>query len=536
MIYLSFDWEFLSPHIKYILKWRKNLSDTETLKLLEQYKFLSIPDLTEIAHKLTGKYVEYVAEVKLSNLFLDIQDQLEILLEESEDGSTLDLYTSYDTSVTEGTFNIQITSHTLNIHYLLPCNYMQIKYPNDYESMYVWDYYVMFNRYIMECLKYKATDFHWEVIHIGTKAKYIAQMRVDSKLMPLDLFPINETINYEMSKTLVGDRTPKLALDLGSDTGVTTSVNDVLGDGDIQVRVTAQRCRDGYFMVLRIIRLSTISMLIHQLGFEKNAQDFWKNLVDTDDGLIVVGGAPRTGKNTTVYAWCNEVMARKGEYVKIQSLDSPIEVLMPFRQIDYGDNIRFLINSVKLSKKADVDIMVLNEVPSKEVFFAVRDCVNSAMLVITTMHLSRLYDLPYKLMEYGGKEFRDILSQIKGVSSQRMYSRQCPHCLEEFYIAEYPDKSLQKFFEENGITSVKQSVGCSRCKKTKVVYGSPVVLPEFLRFDRDLVLKLFEAKHPYMMEKVLSDAIYGSNQCLEYQMSQAVQDGRLNVHEILTIL
>ena len=45
-------------------------------------------------------------------------------------------------------------------------------------------------------------------------------------------------------------------------------------------------------------------------------------------------------------------------------------------------------------------ISVLNEIPNSDVAFAVRDLVNSAIGVITTTHVDRVWHVPNKLNEF----------------------------------------------------------------------------------------------------------------------------------------
>jgi type II secretory ATPase GspE/PulE/Tfp pilus assembly ATPase PilB-like protein len=209
---------------------------------------------------------------------------------------------------------------------------------------------------------------------------------------------------------------------------------------------------------------------------------------------------------------------------------------MPFPQLDYRDDIVSLINAVRLSKKADVDIVLLNEIPNKEVFFAVRDCVNSSMLVATTLHMNRLWHLPHKLFEYAGDGFRDVLSQIRGVSNQRMYASQCGECLEVVSVDSLGDQRLIDWLRKHDVSAIRKASGCEKCGGTGVLRTKPVVLTEFLMFSNELVLELFEAEKPYLMERVLYQKLIGTTQCLEFQMLRLVESGRLSVNSIYSIM
>ena len=63
-----------------------------------------------------------------------------------------------------------------------------------------------------------------------------------------------------------------------------------------------------------------------------------------------------------------------------------------------------------------------------------------------------------------------------------------------------------------------------------------VVLPEILVFSQDLVLKLFKVDRPYDMELVLINEMKDSPFSLEYQMKNALLDGRLSPIDVLSIL
>jgi type II secretory ATPase GspE/PulE/Tfp pilus assembly ATPase PilB-like protein len=530
-----FDWGFLHPYIKYILDNRKDYDDMQTLIMLEQYKFLPVSDLLKIGKKLSNRDVVYVNGIKCSNSFSQVQQKYDVLLEEV--GMKFKLYVSIDNTVSPYALQLEVSSYELEIVYVLPCNFLMLKYPNDYEERYVWDYYVLFNRYIVECIEYKATDFHWGVAHVNKKVVYRSSMRIDSRLRRFDLFRITPDMNREMVRCLVADRTGALPIDLQSVSGITTSVKDVLGDGDIEIRVSCVKVVGGYKMVVRIQKVSTVSLKIPELGFDEEAQNALIQLTKKDDGLFIVTGAIRTGKNTTINAWANQVIADFGDSLAIQEYSDPVEVLMPFEgQLDYGGNVEALSNAIRLAKKQDIDIVILNEIPSKDVAFAVRDLVNSSLYVVTSMHVNRLWHFPHKLFEYLGDSFRDVLSQVNGIFNQRMYGRQCPNCLEEVTVEKYDNVGLQKFFKEQNIHSVVQSSGCSKCGGLGKITGKPVVLPEFIIFDNELVLNLFEAEKPYKMERILMEAVLGTSRCLEHQMAKAICDGRLSVEEVYSIL
>jgi type II secretory ATPase GspE/PulE/Tfp pilus assembly ATPase PilB-like protein len=345
-------------------------------------------------------------------------------------------------------------------------------------------------------------------------------------------------MNRDLIKNVITERSSNkgAVLDLDNNRGVVVNIKDVFGDGKLDVRFEANKVFSGYYCVCRLQEQKTISLTIDKLGFDEESVKLLKENIQKPSGLTIYTGKIRTGKNTTMSAVANEIVL-KSVMPSICAFDDPIEILGKYPQVDYRGDIDALKSYIRLSKKQDLDFCLINEIPNAEVAFGVRDLVNSSIHTMTTWHMNRLWHLPHKLFEYFGEAYRDMLSQMNLVCNQRLYKRQCPHCLEEIHRQEYlSDERIYKFFVENELLSARVSQGCDFCDGTGYVPGGIVVLPEILKFDQQLVLDLFESGRPFEMEKVIMKRVKGTQFSLEYQMRQAVEDGRLDPNEILTIV
>ena len=227
--------------------------------------------------------------------------------------------------------------------------------------------------------------------------------------------------------------------------------------------------------------------------------------------------------------------------ISIVSYDSPVEVLMPFAQVDYQEDSKRLLSLVRLTKKQDVDVAFLNEIPTKEVAFAVSDLSESSIYVITTMHLDRLWQLPYRLYDYYGESYKNIISQINGVLNQKMFGVQCPHCREEKLLSELKSEPIYKLLSSKGVNSYFVTKGCKYCRdeitgSSGFIIGRNQPYAEHLIFTEEIKEHLLRCEHPWDMELYLKAKIREKAQALEDYMVDGVKSGDLNVESLEYIL
>lgn len=214
---------------------------------------------------------------------------------------------------------------------------------------------------------------------------------------------------------------------------------------------------------------------------------------------------------------------------------------MPFAQVDYQEDSKRLLSLVRLTKKQDVDVAFLNEIPTKEVAFAVSDLAESSIYVITTMHLDRLWQLPYRLYDYYGESYKNVISQINGVLNQKMFGVQCPHCREEKLLSELKSEPIYKLLSSKGVNSYFVTKGCKYCRdeitgSSGFIIGRNQPYAEHLIFTEEIKEHLLRCEHPWDMELYLKAKIREKAQALEDYMVDGVKSGDLNVESLEYIL
>lgn len=498
---------------------------------LELYKFCTRSSIiSTINHSgIKSDQTLDIQEIERKADFSEIERNFHVLINHVM-GNQVSVIYSVDREVNRDAIELALEKYQVDFIAVTPYNYNEL-----YDPSYSWVKYnptILFKRILIEAINLRATDLHFCVEHVDMQATYPVKYRKDGNLLKMDLFTIDADLNKSIISNLVERKTDANSLDLITVAGVTAVSNDPLGNGDVELRIAANKVMDGWQCVIRIQQKETFSFEISKLGFPEVTQEALRGAVRKKTGIVFITGAIRTGKNTTAFAVLNEIVK---EPVKIVSYESPIEVLMPFTQVDYSGDEETLLNAVRLAKKQDVNVAYINELPNKEVAFSVRDLVNSSIYVLTTMHMDRLWHLPYKLKEYYGEQFKDVISQISYVFNQKMFGIPCPHCRERVLSDTLPTK-WRNFLKQHNVDSVGINAGCSSCGGIGLQQGKNQPYVEFLEFSAEIKDKLLACEAAWEMENVLKEAVMKSNVALEDTMLDAIVKEKLAVSALDYIL
>lgn len=514
--------------------------NTELITDLEIYKFMSRDEiLKHLKFEFPELVFENVKSVNRKEEFLTIEGRYGILLDHIDSKSVKVIKSVFQT-LDQTNLELDLKQFKeIEIVNITDVNFREL---SEYGYRPKYDPMILFKRILIEVIKLNGTDLHFGVIHRNMRAEYPIQYRVNGDLYDLDLFTLDKELNHSIISTLVETKTSANSLDLSLPDGITANSSDILDNGNVELRIAANKVKDGLQCVIRIQEKKTFSYTIDSLGFSKEAQDFLMWLSKKRSGITLITGAIRTGKNTTAFALANEMIKYP---IKMIDYSSPIEVLMPFNQVDYLADENNLLACVRLAKKQDVNVAFLNEIPSKEVAFAVKDLVNSSIHVITTIHMDRIWHLPYKLNEYYGDSYKDVISQINGVMNQKMFDVMCSNCREAYPTSSISDLAKKAFLEERGLQNVWVAKGCEKCvstvkhsghNKTGSVIGANQPYVEFLRFDDKLKSRLLACDHAWQMEEIIKEVVRENKNTLEDTMFDGIQRGVLDYNALDYIL
>ena len=525
----------VQPEVVEIFKTQAVTDVEKLLYMLELYKFVTREEILEkLLIEFPNATCRSVSTVNRDVKFAKIEREYNVLIDKKSNTKVEIIKPAYHNCRSDS-LSLSLGEYDISTVLVTELNYNYLK-SDDFVPEY--DAGILYSRLLLEAIKLNATDLHVVTRHENKKPYYPVFYRRNGSMFPLKLFNIDRKLNEEMIFKLIEKKTKSASIDLGQSGGVSASVDDYFNNADVALRVSAMRVHDGYMCVARIQQRKTISLCIHELGFPAAVQNDLRVLSRKRSGITLVTGAIRTGKNTTAFALANDMIS---EPISLISYDSPIEVLMDFPQVDYLHEASRLLDLVRLAKKQDVDVAFLNEIPSSDVAFAVKDLANSSVYVITTFHLDRIWRLPYRLNEYYGDSYKDVISQINGVVNQKMFGVPCPHCAKEILVSSVEDALQRDFLVKQGIDKIRVSTGCAYCTDevtgtTGVVVGKNQPYAEHLIFTAEIKDALLKCDHPWQMEVVLRDAVIANNATLEYYMASSIKAGQLAVDSLRDIL
>ena len=521
----------LSQRVEGIFIQHRINGETEILLALEKYKFLGREDIFKTLGRVLFNHYTFSELTEYS----PCTDREMRMLEEKygvlivDDGEDVCIFSPVFHVVDTYALELDLSSRKLVYYNITPANYAEFAGID----MGAYDPEILFKRILIDALDHNATDIHFDVQHVEMEPVYTVSYRIGPDLVKSGLFCLNASINASIITNLIEHKTSSTSMDLITVAGVSATADNIFGDGKVELRVTGNRVKDGYHYVTRIQEKNTFNFSLPGLGFAKGVTDDLYEAVRKRSGITLITGAIRTGKNTTAYAMLN---ALAGEPVKIVSYESPIEVLMPFTQIDYMNDEESLLNAVRLAKKQDINIAFINEIPNKEVAFALRDLANSSIHVITTMHVDRIWHVPYKLKEYFGDSYKDVISQINGVFNQKMFGVPCRECRNAMLVDDYEEGKVRDFLKGRNVYQIQKSAGCPKCDGSGTVPGANKPYAEHVIFTDSLKSELLKCGHPYEMESCIKEYVKAAGHTLEDYMLQGIVSGDLDCEALQYVL
>lgn len=417
---------------------------------------------------------------------------------------------------------LELSDYNIEWCYVTPFNFRELC-----GSTHMLDYEVMFAKLVMDATDLCATDLHVTVRCVNKKPEYVVQGRVGTDLIDIETFSIDGKTHSNMIKTVVDRLTNKSSTDLETSSGVVATVEDIFQDNSVELRLSISKVYGGFDCVCRIQHLDNTCRTIDELGL-KNCVDVLYDISRKVTGLTLITGAKRTGKNTTALAVVNEIIKYP---VKVKTFENPIEALIPAPQMDYMGDKSMLLGGIRNAKKQDLDISFINEISDSEVAFAVQDLVNSSVHVITTMHIDRLWHLPYKLFELYGNSYKNIIAQMNYVINQKMFKRLDQCCLVEKLVDDIDSDTVKETLLENNVNVYYENNGCDQCGHTDYV-----VVVEWLRFDDKVRSTLLSCDKPHEMERVIREYLTASGNILENEICEKIKNKQIHYKALEVVL
>jgi len=442
-----------------------------------------------------------------------------------EKGRVLAVYVPLGQEVDDAMLAIDIPNYEINYRFIADCNYRMLHNGLSVnllsERVAPFKPLLVFKRLIMDCNHLGGTDIHFVSVYHGKQPVHRIEYRINRELKPSS-FQIDLDMMQKIAQMVIDKLTPASSKDLDSVMGVTTEVRDLFNDGTCDLRVTAMPDDAGYYVEIAIQTVTTTTRKVDELGFMEEDTALIRQLAQRRTGLTLCTGEMRSGKNTTIFAMLNEIVDQP---IRIIEYSNPIENHMNFPQINYRGDIDRLKEYMRMAKKQDLDIAVLNEIPNAEVAFAVRDLVNSAVGVITTTHINRVWHLPNKLREFFGEDYKTIISQLNVAINHKMFRRwKGPGMQKRQLVKE--QGAFEMFCYTSGVRQYFVPEDLS-----KVRYSlQPLV--EIAVFTDEMKTAMLNFEEMWRAEQMISNQIKQKHVALENKVAAFVNAGLMSLDEM----
>ncbi len=327
------------------------------------------------------------------------------------------------------------------------------------------------NSLIERAFTERASDIHLE----PQEGEMVVRMRIDGLLRKI------LTVPADLQNTVIS----RLKI-MG---GMNIAEHKVPQDGhamasvrghSLDLRISSMPTVYGEKMVLRLLDKSAQALSKSELGLTGRDLDHYNALLKNTSGVILLVGPTGSGKSTTM---CNMLRDLSREEINIVTLEDPVEYHIPGVsqcQINEKTGMTFA-SGLRAILRQDPDIISVGEIRDGETgTIAIRAAI-TGHLVFSTLHTNDAVSAIHRLKDIGVEPWL-VSSALRGVVSQRLVRKICPHC-KKAYQPSVEELSLLGLPEDSAVTFYKGE-GCPECHHSG--YSGRRAAFEILMIDRRL--------------------------------------------------
>ena len=233
-------------------------------------------------------------------------------------------------------------------------------------------------------------------------------------------------------------------------------------DKDIDLRVSTLPTVYGEKIVARLLDKSGGKLSKENIGLSGPDTEKFDRMIKCRSGVLLIVGPTGSGKSTTMYAMIGEL--NKPE-VNMVTLEDPVEYNIDgVNQVPINEKTGMTFaNGLRAILRQDPDIIGVGEIRDGETAeIAMRSAI-TGHVVISTIHTNDAVGTIERLEDIGVEPYL-IASALRGVISQRLVRRICPHCREE-YTPDDEELSALGIQAEPGMKFYRGK-GCPHCFDT----------------------------------------------------------------------
>ncbi|MDD5327655.1 MAG: ATPase, T2SS/T4P/T4SS family [Phycisphaerae bacterium] len=298
-------------------------------------------------------------------------------------------------------------------------------------------------------------------------------------------------------------------------------IKRMIGDNDVDFRVSALPGNHGESVVLRILRRDSVNIGIQSLGFEQYDYERFVRIIKRPNGIFLVTGPTGSGKTTTLYAALQE-LNRPDK--KIITAEDPVEYNFDgMNQCQIRDEIELTFDKIlRAMLRQAPNIILVGEIRDGIVADTAIQAALTGHLVFSTLHTNDAPSAITRLIDMGVKPFL-VASSIQAIMAQRLVRVICSKCK---VINENPDPHYLRLVgitpEDIKKNPIYKGAGCSQCQSTG--YKGRIAVFEMVELNSKIRELAFEKAATADLRKA----------CIAAGMRTLRDDGKAKIFKGLT--
>lgn len=232
---------------------------------------------------------------------------------------------------------------------------------------------------------------------------------------------------------------------------------------DIDLRISTLPTIYGEKIVIRLLDKSLQLLNKNSIGLSEEDTKKYLKLVNYHNGVVLIVGPTGSGKSSTMYTMIQELNT---EQVNLVTLEDPVEYNIDgVNQVQINDKMGMTFaNGLRAIMRQDPDIIAVGEIRDGETaHIAIRAAI-TGHLVLSTLHTNDAISTIDRLDDIGVQPYL-IATALKGIISQRLVRRICPHC-RVAYDPTPEELEIIGMVSHNEHIKLYKGMGCPMCSGT----------------------------------------------------------------------
>lgn len=273
----------------------------------------------------------------------------------------------------------------------------------------------------------------------------------------------------------------------------------VMGNKEIDFRVSVLPTAFGEKIVLRILDKSAGVLELEKLGFEEKSIKRLKECAGKPHGMILSCGPTGSGKTTTLYAVLKFIDSPEKNIVTVED---PVEYQMQgINQVNVHPMVGLTFaSSLRSILRQDPDVIMIGEIRDTETLDIAVKSALTGHLVLSSLHTTTAAGSVIRMMNMGIEPFL-LCSSVVAIIAQRLLRRVCEHCHDPYIVPEELAKrvGLRKMTKEKEI-KVFRGKGCKLCLNTG--YSGRVGISEILVLSPEVKEVILQRKGQLRIKEI----------------------------------